>query len=161
MDRGKIALKLFLDELGIRFSIGTLDDRKRVQKAVYLGQLSGVDLGYRFGWYIMGPYCPALTRDYFTLAEALGSDDTDWKGKTLKAAAKERLAVISPLLPVPENIGLDEEDWLELVASVHFLRTVSKLNDEDLNKTLKREKPHLHPFLSSAKDILTANGRWS
>ena len=56
MDAKLITLRLFLDALGQSVDIETVDDRKRVQKAVYLGQLSGVDLGYRFSWYVMGPY---------------------------------------------------------------------------------------------------------
>ncbi len=59
METKLLVLKLFLGALGIDDSIETVDDRKRVQKAVYLGQLSGIDLGYRYGWYRMGPYpCP-------------------------------------------------------------------------------------------------------
>ena len=56
MEEKLVVLKLFLDELGIPDSIDTVDERKRIQKAAYLGQLSGVDLGYRYGWYKMGPY---------------------------------------------------------------------------------------------------------
>lgn len=60
MDSNLIALKLFLDDLGVSADIETIDDRKRVQKAVYLGQAAGADLGYRFGWYLLGPYSPSL-----------------------------------------------------------------------------------------------------
>ena len=120
MDRGQIALKLFLDELGIDFDITTIDDRKRVQKAVYLGQLSGVDFGYRFGWYIRGPYSTSLTNDYFPLAESLASGDDDWEGKTLKKSVKAKLAGIKPLMDPPEGVDLPQEDWLELVALVGF-----------------------------------------
>src|SRR3712207_9330456 len=49
--------------------------RKRVQKAVYIGQLTGVDLGYRFSWYVKGPYSTALTRDYYDLAEDVNSGE--------------------------------------------------------------------------------------
>jgi hypothetical protein len=30
-------------------------------------RISGVDLGYRFGWYPKGPLCPELERDYVAL----------------------------------------------------------------------------------------------
>ena len=88
MERGRIALKLFWMNPGIPCDIDTLDDRKLIQKAVYLGQLSGVDLGYRFGWYIRGPYSTSLTRDYFSLAQALGSKDDAWKNLNLKKRVK-------------------------------------------------------------------------
>lgn len=154
MDRGQIALKLFLDELDVPFEIKTFDDRKRVQKAVYLGQLSGVDLGYRFGWYIRGPYSTSLTRDYFSLAEAVAAGDTDWEGLTLKKTVRKKLARISPLMAPPEEVDLSTEDWLELVASLHFLRSVSKLDEHEALKILNKEKNHLFPFVKHAKKAL-------
>lgn len=154
MDRGQVALKLFLDELGIPVDIETIDDRKRVQKAVYLGQLSGVDLGYRFGWYIMGPYCPSLTRDYFPLAEALASGDTDWEGLSLKEEVRGKLARIRPLMDPPGNVDLSQEDWLELVASLDFLRRVSKLDEEEALKVLRKEKSHVFDYVEHAKKAL-------
>ncbi|MBD3397534.1 hypothetical protein GF413_00420 [Candidatus Micrarchaeota archaeon] len=154
MDRGQIALKLFLDELGIDFDIKTIDDRKRVQKAVYLGQLSGVDLGYRFGWYIRGPYSTSLTNDYFPLAESLASEDNGWEGKTLKKSVKEKLARIKPLMEPPHGVSLRQEDWLELVASLDYLRRVSRLDDEEARKILKKEKSHVFEYVEEAKQAL-------
>lgn len=154
MDKGQIALKLFLDELRVPFEIRTFDDRKRVQKAVYLGQLSGVDLGYRFGWYIRGPYSTSLTRDYFGLAEALASEDKESEGLHLKQAVKDRLAKIGPLMNPPEEIDLNTEDWLELVASLHFLRRVSKLEENEAFEVLQKEKSHLFPYVHRAKQTL-------
>ena len=91
MEQKLIALKMFLDALGVPETIDTIDDRKRVQKAVYLGQLSGIDLGYRFGWYLKGPYSPALTRDYFGLAEAIGLGDDEYRGRTFSTGVLERM----------------------------------------------------------------------
>jgi hypothetical protein len=48
-------LKLFLNELGIDSNINTVDDRKRVQKAVYLGQIARVDLGIVLAGISVGP----------------------------------------------------------------------------------------------------------
>ena len=70
MKKAQINLKLFLDALEISSEISTLEDRKRVQKAVYIGQEAGVDLGYSYGWYLLGPYSPELTQNYFTLAQS-------------------------------------------------------------------------------------------
>lgn len=158
MDRGQIALKLFLDELGVPFDIETIDDRKRVQKAVYLGQLSGVDLGYRFGWYIMGPYCPSLTRDYFPLAEALASGDDEWEGKSLKKRVKERLTRIKQLMIPPEDVDLTPENWLELVSSLDFLRRVSELEEAEALEVLKKKKNHVFAFVEQAKKALIDAG---
>lgn len=154
MDRGQVALKLFLDELGIGLDITTKDDRNRVQKAVYLGQLSGVDLGYRFGWYIRAPYCPSLTDDHFFLVEFLTAGDTDYEGKNLKKTAKKKLARIRPLMNPPEDVDLSQGDWLDLITSLDFLTRVSKLDDQEVLKVLEKEKLHMFDFVEQAKQAL-------
>ena len=98
MENRLIALKVLLDTLGIPDTIETIDDRKRVQKAVYLGQLSDVNLGYRFGWYVLGPYSPALTKDYFSLAEAIASGDKGYEGKEFTPGVLGRIRRILPLM---------------------------------------------------------------
>jgi hypothetical protein len=155
MEPKLVALKLFLDALKTPASIRTIDDRKRVQKAVYLGQLSGVDLGYRFGWYIKGPYSPSLTKDYFSLAEALTSGDQAYIGKQFSDAVQNRLHSVLPLMEVPEEAGLPPEDWLELVSSLHFLRKVQGLDEKAADDRLQTTKPHLAHLAHLAKDRLT------
>jgi uncharacterized protein YwgA len=158
MNKGHIALKLFLDQLKIPLEVETLDDRKRVQKAVYLGQLTGVDLGYRFGWYIMGPYCTRLTRDYFSLAESLASGDRGWEGKHLIRPARDALSPIIGVLSVPAEVSLSQEDWLELVASLHYLMTVSKLDKQAAYEVLRKEKQHVCAFTEEAEEALSGQG---
>ena len=60
MDTSLIVLQLVLSELGVEPTIENLDDRIRLQKAMYLSQEAGVRLGYRFSWYVRGPYSQAL-----------------------------------------------------------------------------------------------------
>ncbi|MEX2163728.1 MAG: hypothetical protein WD823_05745 [Sulfuricaulis sp.] len=157
MDPKRLALKLVLDTLGVDPSIETIDDRKRVQKAVYLGQLSGVDLGYRFSWYVMGPYCPALTRDYYTLAEELTLDEGA-EAATLRPAVVERLEDIRPLLSPAEASNLSQENWLELLASYHYLRSVSGQSDVAAAETLTAKKPHISHEAPLARAALEAAG---
>lgn len=158
MDAKLVVLKLFLDSLNIPSEIDSLDDRKRVQKAVYLGQLSGVDLGYRFGWYLKGPYSPSLTEDYYALAEAIESDDSEYEGKTFRTQVTEKLNTIKPLMDVPSTVNLEKEDWLELVSSVHYLRRVQKREESKANEILKKEKKHLFPFKDEAVKMLKEVG---
>ena len=40
-------------------------------------QVAGTDLGYRFGWYIRGPYSTTLTQDAFTLKDEIAVGETD------------------------------------------------------------------------------------
>jgi hypothetical protein len=149
MDGALTTLRLLLDELGVGSDIRTLDDRKRIQKAVYLGQLSGVDLGYRFGWYRMGPYSPQLTRDYFELASALADEPAP--EQRLRAPYRDRLARLRPLLDPPADLPLDREQWLELAASYHYLRHARGLDHDAARDVLAREKPLLAPHADRAR----------
>jgi uncharacterized protein YwgA len=154
MENKTLALKLFLDTLGVSSDINSVDDRKRVQKAVYLGQLSGVDLGYRYSWYLMGPYCSALTKDYYALADDLAAGDDLSKGKTLRADLKARLQKIKPYIEVPNSVKLSQENWLELLASYHFLRKVSGHSKKEAERLLSEKKPHVAQYAAQAELML-------
>ena len=153
MESNLLALKLVLDELGVDANIDTIDDRKRVQKAVYLAQLPGVDLGYRFGWYLKGPYSTDLTKDYYALAEAIIAEG-GVPERRLNDTARQRLQQVKPLMEVPADVDLPQEDWLELVSSVHFLRRVSRLDREHAIQKLNTEKPHLVRWHAAAERAL-------
>lgn len=152
MDTKLIALKLFLDALGIPPAIDTVEDRKRMQKAVYLGQLSGIDLGYRFGWYIMGPYSTGLTRDYYALQEQLQLESIE--SKQLREDARDKLSQLAPLLKPPTSWTDSFENWLELLASYHFLRKISRQSHLDAVSTLREQKPHIAAYVDMAVGAL-------
>jgi len=151
-----IALKLLLDELDVPAEITSVSDRKRIQKSIYLLQPAGLDLGYRFGWYVMGPYSPALTRDYYDLAASLGEGEEDFKGMTLRGSVLRSLEKVKPLLNVPEDVPLDQAAWLELVASVHYLQQVRGFDEHTADDTLQHEKPDLGPYAGQARRQLEA-----
>ena len=66
MNKGRILLKLVLDNIGLgNLELDTFLKRLRLQKKIYLLQLTGLDSGYRYNWYLRGPYCPSLTEDAF------------------------------------------------------------------------------------------------
>ena len=60
MDRYELAA--ILKDVG-NFSMDDYEGRIALQRTVCILQAFGVDLGYRFGWYLHGPYCKALFRD--------------------------------------------------------------------------------------------------
>ena len=146
-----VLLKLFLDKLGIEPEIDTFDERKTIQKAVYLGQLTGVDLSYRFGWYLKGPYSPSLAEDYYHLADELEIGDESYEDYQLKKSLSDRLEKVQPLIDKPEEFMLENVDWLELVASYDYLGRVRKLSDEKADKVLAKEKPDLYEYRELAK----------
>lgn len=154
METRLIALKLFLDTLEVQPKIDTIDDRKRVQKVVYLGQLFGPHLGYRFGWYLKGPYSPELTADYYALAEALKAGDESYKGQRLVSAGATALSRVIPLLNPPRGVSLSQPDWLELLSSMHFLRTARGQSSKDALALLKETKPHVAKYAPQAEDVL-------
>jgi uncharacterized protein YwgA len=158
MENKTLVLKLFLDTLGISSDINSVDDRKRVQKAVYLGQLSGVDLGYRYSWYLMGPYCSSLTKDYYALADDLAAGDDAAKGKTLRPDLKANLQKVKSFIEVPDGVDLTQENWLELLASYHFLRKVSGHAKEEAEKLIQEKKPHVAHYTNQAERLMAQVG---
>ena len=158
METRLLALQLFLDALGIDPAVETLDERKLVQKAVYLGQaLSGVDLSYRFGWHALGPYSPALARDYYSLRDALSARPDEPTGTTavLRKPIKDSLQRIRPLLSPPDGAWPGKQsDWLELLASWHFLRNVRGFDFATSAKVMEAQKPQLMPSVELAETTL-------
>lgn len=154
MDSRLIALKLFLDELGIPDDTSTIENRKLIQKAVYLGQCAGADLGYRFGWHKMGPYSADLAKDYYLLSDVLALGDRDYEGRTLQRHKQENLKGVSPLINPPEGIALNKPDWLELISSLHFMRKIRGLDEEQAKQALIEEKPRLSNFVEQAQEKL-------
>lgn len=149
-----MVLKLFLDALGVSANITTVSDRKTVQKAVYLGQIAGVDLGYRFSWYLMGPYSPPLTEDYYTLNNKLKYVTKEAMGKALRDDLAQSLSRIRPLLTKPDEFPREPAEWLELLASLDYLLRVSKKSLADASELLKQKKPDLYPHISLAQQKL-------
>lgn len=158
METRLIVLKLLLDALRIPSDIVTVDDRKRVQKAVYLGQIAGVDLGYRFGWYLKGPYSPSLTKDYYSLAEAIEAGEKEYESVELQDEIVRQLKKVTPLMQPPTDITLTQEDWLELLSSVHYLQKVGRSSKKESEETLKKEKPRLVKFFKKADTTLQKIG---
>lgn len=158
MDRKLVALKLLLDEAGIRLRTHNIDDRKTLQKAICLIQASGIDLGYEFNWYLKGPYSPALSDDYYNLTRALNQNQINPEDYSLVDSIKTKLGTIQDIFtPDDYRFNGDKSDWLELVASVWFLKDSGRSWD-DIKEILKERKPHLVNYVHLAKEKLEAAG---
>lgn len=140
MENRLLLLKLVLDGIGESTDIGSLHDRLRIQKAVYLTQVSGVNLGYSYSWYVRGPYSTSLTQDYFELSSEAGADTT------LDEASKMKLASIKAKFEKPSNVSLGVPQWYELLASLHYLIKELGNSIEVARNTIKSSKPHLVDF---------------
>lgn len=140
MENRLLVLKLVLDGIGESTNIGSLDDRLRIQKAVYLAQVAGINLGYSYSWYVRGPYSTSLTQDYFELSSGAGA------GVTLDAASLTKLADIKSKIQKPDNVSLRTPQWYELLASLHYLIKELKNSLDDAQRTITSSKPHLVSF---------------
>lgn len=156
MKQAQVTLKLVLDALGISPDISTINDRKRVQKAIYIGQKAGVDLGYSYGWYLLGPYSPELTQDYFTLNNDLSIGDISYEKFKLVQPLQAKLDKVKDLMTPPHNIPLSQEDWLELLASIIYLMSDSNLSRT--KETISSEKPHLYEHFNVAYKSVADRG---
>jgi uncharacterized protein YwgA len=139
MDRQQIALRLTMNSLQLPFKIESFEDRLIMQKAVYLGQAAGVNLGYYYQWYLYGPYSPSLTRDEYAIATDISAGLDESEGWKLDDASSGRLEKIRAIFAEPERNKLARK--LELLASVHFLierRQVSKVDSGRITATLRR-----------------------
>ncbi|MCP1926377.1 hypothetical protein [Bradyrhizobium elkanii] len=154
MDGRLLVLQRFIEALGEPADISSIDSRKRFQKAVYLGQLSGVDLGYRYSWYVRGPYSTALTKDYYALAGAQQSGEVAPADKLLKPEIVGKLQSITTLFATPAGVNLDASSWYELLASWHYLLKVSRMTPHDARQTMERSKPNLVPYIDQAASVL-------
>lgn len=70
LDRYELAA--VLNDIG-NFDMSNFKGRLTLQKTVYLLQSFGINLGYRFAWYLHGTYCPALAYDGFAI-ESIAPD---------------------------------------------------------------------------------------
>jgi hypothetical protein len=154
MDGRLVVLRRFVEALGEPLDISTVNARKRFQKAVYLGQLTGIDLGYRYSWYVRGPYSTPLTQDYYALSAALAANEQMPPNSNLKPEVAQRLQSIRELLTPPADAGLDRSDWYELLASWHYLQAVSRKSPQDARRTIQKQKINLYPHIDAADAAL-------
>jgi uncharacterized protein YwgA len=141
MDRQQIGVKLAIDGLGLEFKIDGFGDRLILQKAIYLAQAAGVNLGYYYHWYLHGPYSPSLTRDEYAIDMDIATGLDESKGWKLDGTSSQRLKEMRAIFKEPQRDKLAKK--LELLASVHFLidrRQVTRANTEQITETLKRFK---------------------
>jgi uncharacterized protein YwgA len=139
MDRQQIGVKLTIDGLKLPFRIDGFEDRLILQKAVYLAQAAGVNLGYYYHWYLYGPYSPSLTQDEYAIAMDISAGIDESAGWKLDDKSWQRLGEIRAIFTEPQRDKLATK--LELLASVHFLidrRQVSGANTNQITETLRR-----------------------
>lgn len=136
MDRQQIGVKLTIDSLGLSFSIDSFDNRLILQKAIYLAQAAGVNLGYYYHWYLYGPYSPSLTRDAYAIAVDIDCDMDESRGWRLDETSQSKLGRLKNLIPKTDD-KQQKRRKLELLASVHYLIDRKEVPRCDAKEVLK------------------------
>ena len=165
MNKGRILLKLILDEINLgKLELDTFPKRLNLQKRIYLLQLTGIDLGYRYNWYLRGPYCPSLTQDTFLLKEEIGANEKDHEEYKLNSMTNKKIGKAKEIWEAPNAPSIKAGSWVELLASLHYLKHIAwprSVSKEDIFKKLIKAKPRFaskHQLIEKAWNRLDRFG---
>lgn len=116
------------------YDMSSLQDRIIFQKTVYLLQAFGLYLGYKFSWYIYGPYSTQLTRDGFELIEIYD------KVPEMRFAKEENEKVFLKFFLFLGG-RKNDSNWLEVLASIHFLKELYPKESKEriINKVIDKQ----------------------
>ena len=111
-----LALGAVLKRIG-NFDVSTFEGRLVLQKTVYLLQSFGLYFGYKFSWYVHGPYSPELTSEAFKLQPLYKKVPQIQFAKT---RTENRFQEFLDFIGDRKN----DADWLEQLACTHFLKAI-------------------------------------
>lgn len=121
---------------GSPFSYGDFENRKKLQKAVYLLENMGVTVGdYSFSWDSYGPYSLSLDCEASQLNEAKPQEFSFSKFAEDSFARLKEIA--------ERSTKYDASSWMECIASMHYLKNVFRIKEDDVIAELKLRKPYL------------------
>ena len=139
---------LTLQELG-----GKMPGRIAFQKTVYLLQAMGIDFNIKYRWYFYGPFAIELAQildqlhyegvihdEISHIAIEEGFLDTAYVNQ-VQLTPRDK-AIIDKIRPFFRKMHASR--WLELLASVHFIRTniVESVSHQAVFEALNQEKPN-------------------
>lgn len=136
--------------------INDCNDRKRLQKTVYLASTIGINLGFKFRWAQFGPY----SKDLSTICESINANIQVGNYPSLLPATlnfpADKIQVLRSFLTLPENISLSQEDWLELLSSILFMKK-NNISLCDIHSFISQKRKPLAPFYQQAIQLLENN----
>lgn len=135
MDRQQILLAKSLEAADLPLALTSFDDRLILQKAVYLLQSAGIQIGFRFHWYLRGPYSPDLTSAAFGILQEGHVGKTELQRWNLDEASADKARKISELFQ-PKDTKAAIARRLELLASLLFLSKTKQLNLTEAEKAV-------------------------
>jgi len=137
MDRQQILLAKSLQAAEVSLSVRTFNERLILQKAVYLLQAAGIHLGFRFRWYLRGPYSPDMTAGAFAIVNEGKYGEKELQGWKLDAESANRAFKLKPLLHREGETKTAQANRLELLASALFLFKTDQAKPNDPENTSK------------------------
>jgi len=136
-----VMLKLVLEHLGIS-NINSFDDRKIMQKLIYLLQAFGVNLSYGFRWDSYGPYSQSLAEDAkLVLTKHKEMYDRLIRDENYKLT-EETISYIDEYMNSIGNMVKENIEFGELLASIHFTNQLYD-SDEKVKTLIEKTKPEL------------------
>jgi len=122
--------------LGITPSLRNFSSRKQLQKLTYLIEAFGIFLGFRFSWYLHGPYDRKLTA-------VLYDDNRDESDRDVLNTFPNEKKILKK---IKEFLGRDihSSRTLELIVSLHYLDYIGqkqKMSDDQIIDRLIELKP--------------------
>jgi uncharacterized protein YwgA len=145
MDKQQILLAKTLEAAEVPLAVDSFNQRLILQKAVYLLQSAGVRNGYRFRWYLKGPYCSELTSDAFGIVGEGEAGQKELGTWHLDSPSRKRVSQLSSLLHREGEQEHEQAKRLELFASVLFLINTKQCSEADIGGTrqlLANSKKH-------------------
>ncbi len=127
-------LGAILKDVG-NFDMSEFKGRLILQKTVYLLQSFGVDLGYKFGWYLHGTYCTKLAGDGFELKKVMD----DIPKLEIKFTDVDVQSSYEKYMQFIDDKKFDP-DLLEIASSIHYLSRSNFEKDEVLGMVERKKK---------------------
>lgn len=162
MDRQQILLAKSLQAAQIPLNVDSFDQRLILQKAVYLLQTAGIHIGYRFRWYLRGPYSPEMTAGVFGIINEGEFGENVLQGWQLDPDSETRANSLRGLLHHSDESESAQARRLELLASALFLFKTGQASPDDPEKTSlilkKNEKDFNSDEVCAAVKELTQYG---
>lgn len=144
-----IEVGLCARNLELDMSMSNFDKRLDVQKKFYLMQVFGVDLGFQYKWYLRGPYCTELTKAAYELLRTnIEIDEYEFSDETVQ----QNIQQCNEWIQTTKPIEMENLDWEELLASLHFIQHNAYMNVEKNKQSVCNELKQRKSWYSS-KDI--------
>jgi uncharacterized protein YwgA len=145
------SLKVIYERVyGSPFNYEDFESRKKLQKAVYLLENMGVAVGdYSFSWDSYGPYSLSLD------CEASQLDESKFQEFSFSSFAEDAFNRLKDIVAI--STKYDVSSWMECIASVHYLKNVFRIQEDNVIDELVRRKPYLSDAEANRNALAVAN----